>query len=750
MPPKIPSRSRRSRRRKVTFQSNQALIFQNDAIAHYTLMYLQNLLNTYPTITLQDHNIAEKLINLLLTHKNHSDITKFVKNYEDKLFELQEEAVDYGNYYSNLFELFNNCGSKELYEDGLSLFDSYFSKELARTKKQRNKIDDKLSSLKKLFNLSNIEEAFLRALYIYETSDLIDDVHRVINDAIDIRSSRGSSDIFVVTIPAMLGITQSEVLSLISNSGQLKKMGILDSDNDMASEINDFISGITSTPLISRYYRLFDKKALPISYFNRLKKEIGIITALIKNRTDNTPINILLYGIPGTGKTAFTHAIAKSLKRNLFEVRINGENGRGGENNNLFRKRAIAAAMNSSSNKDILMIDEADSLLNSSSNSFFGLSINDSVKEQVNEMLDRIPRVTFWITNRQNGMDSSTSRRMDFSIRFEPLNTEERAVIWKNAVKALGITEKISNKQYLEWATKYETSAGGITLALRNALLLSKENSVSFVNAVDLIIRPHLKIMGKKLAVTKSKNSHYSLDAINVKNDSLPEIIESVSSFVDRIKEGEELIIPNYNILLYGVPGTGKTAFANHLAEKLNIPLIIRKASDLLGMYVGENEKNIAEAFREAESKKGLLFIDEADTFLSERSTAGKGWERTMVNEFLTQMEQFTGVLICATNFREIVDSAATRRFVRKVEFDYLDEKGVKALCKTYFGLRGNSKVVHNIVELGYLTPGDFWTIFRNWYFLPKKQRANFDFVTEFTKERKEKGVKARAIGFAA
>ena len=165
---------------------------------------------------------------------------------------------------------------------------------------------------------------------------------------------------------------------------------------------------------------------------------------------------------------------------------------------------------------------------------------------------------------------------------------------------------------------------------------------------------------------------------------------------------------------------------------------------------MGQNEQNISRAFKEAESKKGILFIDEADTFLSDRAGAHRGWERSMVNEFLTQMEQFTGVLICATNFRDIVDSAATRRFVRKVEFDYLDVKGVKALCKSYFGLRSNSKVVREIAELGYLTPGDFWTVFRNWYFLPKKQRDTFDFVSEFTKERKEKGEKARPIGFSA
>ncbi len=78
------------------------------------------------------------------------------------------------------------------------------------------------------------------------------------------------------------------------------------------------------------------------------------------------------------------------------------------------------------------------------------------------------------------------------------------------------------------------------------------------------------------------------------------------------------------NLLLYGIPGTGKTEFAKYTARRLRRRLIIRRASDLLSMWVGQSEKLIRESFKEAEHDKAVLFIDEADTFLGSRENAAR------------------------------------------------------------------------------------------------------------------------------
>lgn len=77
-----------------------------------------------------------------------------------------------------------------------------------------------------------------------------------------------------------------------------------------------------------------------------------------------------------------------------------------------------------------------------------------------------------------------------------------------------------------------------------------------------------------------------------------------------------------WSLLLAGPSGTGKSAYASHLAERLGIDLILKRGSDLLNMFVGGTEANIAKAFAESAQTGGLLLIDEADDFLFDRREA--------------------------------------------------------------------------------------------------------------------------------
>ena len=95
----------------------------------------------------------------------------------------------------------------------------------------------------------------------------------------------------------------------------------------------------------------------------------------------------------------------------------------------------------------------------------------------------------------------------------------------------------------------------------------------------------------------------------------------------------------------------------------------MRRASDLQSMWLGETEKMIRAAFDEAQDERGVLLIDEADTFLSDRSAAARSWERSQVNELLQCMERFEGIFIAATNMISALDKASLRRFTYKVEF---------------------------------------------------------------------------------
>jgi len=174
-------------------------------------------------------------------------------------------------------------------------------------------------------------------------------------------------------------------------------------------------------------------------------------------------------------------------------------------------------------------------------------------------------------------------------------------------------------------------------------------------------------------------------------------------------------------ICLYGPPGTGKSELGRYLEATLKKTLIMKKASDLVGAFVGQTEQQLAAAFDEAKQGNAILMIDEADSFLGARSGAHQQWEISQVNELLVQMEEFKGILIMSTNFMDHLDNAALRRFDFKIRFDYLDFDQCWAFFNRLLGMHQEQPFAAINVEgyesrlkrLSLLTPGDFATVER-------------------------------------
>jgi SpoVK/Ycf46/Vps4 family AAA+-type ATPase len=173
---------------------------------------------------------------------------------------------------------------------------------------------------------------------------------------------------------------------------------------------------------------------------------------------------------------------------------------------------------------------------------------------------------------------------------------------------------------------------------------------------------------------------------------------------------------PTGRFYLFGPPGTGKTAFVRWVAQQLGRPLMVRRASDLMSKWVGGNEKNIATAFTHASLDGAVLLIDEVDTFLQPRQNAVRGWEASMVNEMLTQMETFHGVFFATTNLMQRMDAAAMRRFDVKVHFRAPTATQLQALLahvtQTMQLEHPSLAACQRLAKLG-ITPGDLATVVR-------------------------------------
>ena len=165
------------------------------------------------------------------------------------------------------------------------------------------------------------------------------------------------------------------------------------------------------------------------------------------------------------------------------------------------------------------------------------------------------------------------------------------------------------------------------------------------------------------------------------------------------------------NLLLSGAPGTGKTEFVKYLGNVLKTKVNVRMGSDLLSMWVGGTEKNIANAFREAEAEHAILFLDEIDGLVQSRTHAQHSWEVTQVNELLHQMENFNGVMIGATNFIQNLDQAIMRRFTFKLQFNYLDDAGKRLFFERMFKSALTEDELLRLKAIPNLAPGDFRTV---------------------------------------
>ena len=243
-----------------------------------------------------------------------------------------------------------------------------------------------------------------------------------------------------------------------------------------------------------------------------------------------------------------------------------------------------------------------------------------------------------------------------------------------------------------------------------------------------------------------SGNSNYDVCVLNT---SVPaqEIVQMVQNAVenDRINHSPQGI----RILFYGVSGGGKTNLAHYIADSIGKEIISKNASDILGMYVGQSEKLIADAFATAKKQNKVLLFDEVDSFFRDRSLASQSWEITQVNEFLTQMEKFGGIVICTTNLRDIMDPAMQRRFHIMVEFKALEYEGVQTLFSKYFpGFVFTEDDIRKLCKFQSVTPGDLGNLSTRLRFMSQNKITEAYIIDELCKMQEEKQYGKRTVGF--
>lgn len=129
-------------------------------------------------------------------------------------------------------------------------------------------------------------------------------------------------------------------------------------------------------------------------------------------------------------------------------------------------------------------------------------------------------------------------------------------------------------------------------------------------------------------------------------------------------------------VLLYGLPGTGKTFFARAVAGELGLPFYVLDTSKIMNKYVGESQKAIKKLFDTARANPmSVIFIDETNGVMPSRNQSNVHETTNQVQDIILQeidgidsKEKNPFLLIGATNYPGNLDDAALSRFSKRIE----------------------------------------------------------------------------------
>lgn len=547
--------------------------------------------------------------------------------------------------------------------------------------------------------------------------------------------------------------SQKEIRMALRNDQKLKAFGLIDSDGDMDEDAMDAINEkdmrLYFTDIVKNERNL---KSYDLNSFSVSKEQSDIAVQLLKS---GNPCNILLFGAPGSGKTEYAKALiqAAGLKMTSYknELEITGK-----KDDDEVEVKALSRLncyLSLKKEDSVLVVDEAENVLKTKEFSFFGIKLSSSQKGTVNRMLSETSEnKAIWIVNYTSEMDESTLRRFTYSIKFSAMPMETLRSIAAEKLKSVKMPTDLK-KDILDMFSIYKVTGASVDNVVKtiNSLDYQSGKEDKIRNDIKSVLEANSSLLYGKKKMRGTVKKSYDLSVLNSSVDA-NEIVEMLKAAEEyrkenHIDEGNDGV----RCLFYGLSGTGKTELARYIAETLGKPLLLKRCSDIIDPYVGRTEQNIAAAFEEAEATSSVLLFDEADSFFADRTDAKQSWERTQVNEFLSQMEEFSGICICTTNLRKIMDPAMQRRFHIISEFKALSEQGIKTLLNSFFGkYKFSDDQIENLCRYESVTPGDFGSLTGKIRFVPKDSLDSEYIVRELIRiqNEKRKNVSVK-IGFA-
>jgi transitional endoplasmic reticulum ATPase len=404
----------------------------------------------------------------------------------------------------------------------------------------------------------------------------------------------------------------------------------------------------------------------------------------------NPPRGVLLHGPPGTGKTLIARAVASETDANFLSLsgpevvsKFYGESEQ--RLRQIFEEAQRAAP-------SIIFIDEIDSI--APKREEVSGDLERRVVAQILALMDGLSSrgevIVIAATNRPNALDPAIRRggRFDREIEIGIPNKIGRLEILYVHTRGMPLDEALDLKEIAE-ATHGFVGADLYALC-KEAAMHTMERALPDLDIQEDIAPEVLE----KLKVTR-EDFYGALKKIEP--SAMREVFVEVSEVrweeVGGLEEAKQALIesvdwplkypeafesvgirPPRGVLLYGLPGTGKTLLVRALATESNINFISIKGPELLSKWVGESERAVREVFRKArQAAPALIFFDEIDSIVPARGTGSDTHvTERVVSQFLTELDGLVElkevVVVAATNRPDLVD----RSLLRPGRFDRL------------------------------------------------------------------------------